>query len=160
MAESTVVRVWGPTEREGDLHRVKGETVRFEPMRIVDHASPVPFYFQLSSYVERQIKENNWAPGQLLPSEQELCGAVGVSRTVVRQAIAELERKGLITKKSGKRSSIAFPKYEGGLMQNLSGFYDDAIAKGQRPATKVLALRITRRRRKSLRRCVSRRALP
>jgi GntR family transcriptional regulator len=61
---------------------------------------------------------------------------------VVRQAIAELERKGLVTKKSGKRSTVAYPKYEGGLMQNLGGFYEDAVAKGQRPSTKVLALRV------------------
>jgi len=120
----------------------KGENVPFERGRIIDHSSPVPFYFQLCRYVEQQIKDHHWKPGQLLPSEQELCAAVGVSRTVVRQAVAELERKGMVTKKSGKRSTVAFPKYEGSLMQNLGGFYDDAVAKGQRPSTKVLALRV------------------
>jgi GntR family transcriptional regulator len=132
----------GSNEDAGKSHRAKGETVRLESTSIVDHSSPVPFYFQLGSYIERQIKDHHWTAGQLLPSEEELCAAVKVSRTVVRQAIAELEQKGLVQKKSGKRSSIALPKYEGGLMQSLSGFYDDALAMGQQPSTKVLALRV------------------
>lgn len=116
-------------------------TITLTGKNVIDHASPVPYYFQFSSYVERRIKDREWTPGQLLPSEQELCATLGVSRTVVRQAMAELERKGLITKQNGKRSSIAPPKYEGGLMQNLRGFYDDAVAKGQKPFTKVMSLR-------------------
>lgn len=125
---------------EGNPHGAAGGIVRVDSGQLVDHASPVPFYFQLSGYVEAQIKDHKWKGGQLLPSEQELCAAAGVSRTVVRQAIAELERKGLVTKQSGKRSSVAFPRYEGTLMQNLRGFFDDAVARGQRPYTKVLEL--------------------
>ncbi len=130
------------TENASPAHSAKGEIVRLESAPIVDHSSPVPFYFQLRGYVERQIKGRHWTAGQLLPSEQELGSAAGVSRTVVRQAIAELERQGLITKQSGKRSSVAFPKYAGSLMQNLRGFYDDAVARGQQPCTKVLDLRV------------------
>lgn len=107
-------------------------------VEVIDRSSPIPLYFQLSKFIENRIKVREWTPGQLLPSEQELCSRFGISRTVVRQALSELERNGFITKQSGKRSTIAFPKYEGGLMQNLHGFYEDAIAKGQTPSTKVL----------------------
>lgn len=110
---------------------------------IVDHNSPVPYYFQLSTYIEKKIKERKWSAGELLPSEQDLCATAAVSRTVVRQAMAELERKGLITKQNGKRSSIAHPKYQGGLMQTLRGFFEDAVEKGQEPYTKVLQLRVS-----------------
>jgi GntR family transcriptional regulator len=142
MRASPTARLSPATENESHPHGAKAEIVRLESAQIVDHSSPVPFYVQLSGYIERQIKDHNWTAGQLLPSEQELGSAAGVSRTVVRQAIAELERKGLIAKQSGKRSSVAFPKYEGSLMQNLRGFYDDALAREQRPYTKVLGLRV------------------
>jgi len=109
---------------------------------VVQRDSPVPYYFQLSTYIESKIKSKEWHPGQLLPSEQGLCDILGISRTVVRQAIAELGRKGLIIKQNGKRSIIAHPKYEGGLMQTMHGFYEDAIAHGQKPSTQVLKFKV------------------
>ena len=117
-------------------------TIHFDDTDIVNHAIPMPYYFQLSSYLERKIKAKEFLPGQLMPSEQEICEKVGISRTVVRQAMTDLERKGLITKQSGKRSTVAYPKYEGSLMQNLRGFYEDAVLKGQKPTTRVLQLSV------------------
>jgi len=118
------------------------DTILFGSATVIHHGSPVPYYYQLSSFIEAKIKAKEWQPDQLLPSEQELCGQLGVSRTVVRQAMAELESKGLINKQSGKRTRVAFPKYEGGLMHNLRGFFEDSIAKGQKPHTKVLDLKM------------------
>jgi GntR family transcriptional regulator len=109
---------------------------------IVRHGSPIPYYFQLSSYIEGEIKAKRLLPGQLMPSEQEICTKLGISRTVVRQALADLERKGLVTKQSGKRSAISHPTYNGGLMQNLRGFYEDAVSKGQKPTTRVLDFKV------------------
>jgi len=114
----------------------------FDSPGIVNHASPIPYYFQLSSYVEQKIKAKELMPGSLLPSEQEICQKLGISRTVVRQAMADLERKGLVSKQSGKRTAIAHPTYDGSLMQNLRGFYEDAVSKGQKPTTRVLDLRV------------------
>ncbi len=114
----------------------------FDSAGIVKHDSPIPYYFQLSSYVEEKIKAKELVPGCLMPSEQEICEKLGISRTVVRQAMADLERKGLVTKQSGKRSAIAYPTYTGSLMQNLRGFYEDAVSKGQKPTTRVLDLRV------------------
>jgi GntR family transcriptional regulator len=113
----------------------------FDDVGIVKHDIPIPYYFQLSSYIEQKIKARGLLPGQLMPSEQELCEKLGISRTVVRQAMADLEIKGLITKQSGKRSTVSYPKYNGSLMQNLRGFHEDAVSKGQRPTTRVLELK-------------------
>ena len=110
--------------------------------KIVRHESPIPYYFQLASYIEQEIKSKNLVPGQLMPSEQEICEKLGISRTVVRQAMSSLERKGLITKKSGKRSAISVPAYNGSLMQNLRGFYEDAVAGGQKPTTCVIDFKV------------------
>lgn len=114
----------------------------FDQPEIVKYNSPVPYYFQLSSYIEQKIKARRLLPGQLMPSEQEICDKLGVSRTVVRQALAYLQQNGFITKQSGKRSAISYPKYNGGLMQNLRGFYEDAVSKGQKPTTRVLELKV------------------
>ncbi len=114
------------------------QTIQFDEPDIVKHDTPIPYYFQLSSYIERKIKAKEFVPGQLMPSEQEICEKLDISRTVVRQAMADLERRGLISKQSGKRSTVSFPRYEGSLMQNLRGFHEDAASKGQKPTTRVL----------------------
>ena len=100
----------------------------------------MPFYFQLGTYIEERVKNGEWRPDQFLPSEQDLCESLGISRTVVRQALDYLERKGLVTKRNGKRTRVAYRKYEGGLMQDLRGFYEDVAARGRKTSTKVLAL--------------------
>ncbi len=120
------------------------DSVNIESAGVVQHDSPIPYYFQFCTYVEAKIQAQEWKAGQLLPSEQEFCDLLGVSRTVVRQAMAELKRKGLIAKQNGKRSSIAYPKYEGGLMQTLRGLYEDVAMKGQKLSTQVLKLKVIR----------------
>ncbi len=115
----------------------------FDGFGVVDHSSPIPYYFQLITFIQNKIKRNEWKPGQILPSEQEFCEHLGISRTVVRQAMADLERQELVAKQNGKRTTIALPKYRGALMQNLQGFFEDALAKGQNPSTTVLDFRVT-----------------
>ncbi|WP_081838897.1 GntR family transcriptional regulator [Thermogemmatispora carboxidivorans] len=123
------------------MQQVKEGVVIFDTDVIV-RDSPVPYYYQLARYIERKIKSREWLPHQLLPSEQEICTRLDVSRTVVRQAMDYLVKEGLVVKQNGKRSSIAGPKYSGDLMQNLRGFYEDAIAKGKVLSTRVLDLKV------------------
>jgi GntR family transcriptional regulator len=113
-------------------------TIEFPRTGVIQHDSPIPYYFQLSKYIEGKIKSKEWVPDQLLPGELEMCQTLGISRTVVRQAMADLDRRGLVAKRNGKRSAVAHPKYEGGLMQTLRGFYEDSKSRGQTPSSKVL----------------------
>lgn len=46
-------------------------------------------------------------PGEELPSERELSEQIGVSRTVVREAIRSLTGKGVIEKQTGRKARIA-----------------------------------------------------
>jgi GntR family transcriptional regulator, transcriptional repressor for pyruvate dehydrogenase complex len=48
-----------------------------------------------------RIESGELAPGQRLPTEQEIVNATGVSRTVVREALASLRARGLITTRQG-----------------------------------------------------------
>ncbi len=111
-------------------------------MEAIQKSSPIPYYFQLCTFIEERINCGEWRPGQFLPSEQEICSTLGISRTVVRQALAHLEHKGLVRKQNGKRTVVAYPKYEGGLMQDSRGFYEDTAARGRLTATKVLNLKV------------------
>jgi len=63
---------------------------------------------------------------------------------VIRQAMSELKRKGLIQKQNGKRSTIAVPQYEGGLMQTLRGLYQDVAQKGKKLTTRVLQFKVVK----------------
>ncbi|UCG26393.1 MAG: GntR family transcriptional regulator [Chloroflexota bacterium] len=88
------------------------------------------------------IDHGGGQPGEQLPGEPELCRMFGVSRTVIRQALKELEYEGLIVREKGKGTFIAEPKIRESLFQELTGFYQDMAAKGHKPTSKVLKQKI------------------
>ncbi len=117
-------------------------TVGLQDLGTIVEASPIPLYFQLIKLVEEKIQTQAWVPGQSLPSEQAFCDHFSLSRTVVRQAFADLEHRGLLRKRNGKKTTIAHPEYRGALMQSLRGFHEEAEREGQRPRTKVLEFKV------------------
>ena len=48
-----------------------------------------------------RVESNTYAPGQKLPTEQELCREFGVSRTVIREAVASLRLGGRLVSRQG-----------------------------------------------------------
>lgn len=124
------------------MQQEKEAQIALDEQGIINHDSPVPYYYQLAQYMERKIKSKQWLPHQVLPSEQEICAQLGISRTVVRQAMNYLVNERLVIKQNGKRSCIAGLKYSGNLMQNLRGFYEDAVAQDRVPTSKVLDFRV------------------
>ncbi len=48
------------------------------------------------------IKEGNFSPGDKLPSENELAKNLGISRTIVREALASLKNDDIVEAKQGK----------------------------------------------------------
>jgi GntR family transcriptional regulator len=116
--------------------------VLLAPDDVVDLSSAVPYYLQMTQHIEEKIKNGKWKPGSKLPSEQTLCEHFKVSRTVVRQALNALSSADLVATYKGKGSFITQPKMAWQLMQTLSGFYDDAVARGQKVSTRVLELTI------------------
>jgi GntR family transcriptional regulator len=104
----------------------------------IDFDSHLPYYIQLIDILREKVQSGQWNPGLQIPGEQELCELYGVSRTVVRQALRELELDGMITRRKGKGTFIAPPKIGEGLVQKLTGFYQDMVERGLRPMTRVL----------------------
>ena len=124
----------------------QGDTQQAERMLqaddTIDFGSAIPYYYQLHQLLEVKISSGLWTPGRKLPSEKNLCAHFGVSRTVVRQALNELASGGLIETQKGKGSFVSAPKHTWRLMQSLSGFNEDTIARGQTIQTQVLALEL------------------
>lgn len=57
--------------------------------------------------IAAQIREGRLAPGSRLPTEQELMLALGVSRTVVREAVSALRAEGLVVTRQGSGAFVA-----------------------------------------------------
>lgn len=104
----------------------------------VDHASPIPYYFQLREYLIQLIQTGALHDGEQLPTEMELCSATGLSRTVIRQALQDLVNEGYLERFRAKGTFVARPKVSERLIQTLTGFYEDSIAHGLTPRTQVL----------------------
>ena len=104
----------------------------------INFESHIPYYHQLIEIIKQNIKEGLWQPGDQIPSEMELCESFGISRTVVRQALRDLEGEDIIFKRKGKGTFVAKPKISEGLIQKLTGFYQDMVERGLEPKTKVL----------------------
>lgn len=106
----------------------------------IDKASPVPFYYQLRQLLERAVAGGVLAAGEQIPTEASLCERYDVSRTVVRQALSDLERTGLVTRLKGKGTFVAEPKVSEFVAQSLTSLHEDLSARGERLETKVLRL--------------------
>ena len=104
----------------------------------IDFDNHVPYYIQLIDILKAQIENKSWNAGDKIPGEEELCVTYQISRTVVRQALQELEREGVIVRRKGKGTFIAEPKIVEGLVEKLTGFYGDMVDKGLKPQTRVL----------------------
>jgi GntR family transcriptional regulator len=86
-----------------------------------------------------QIEQREILPGDLLPSEGDLCVTFRVSRSVIRQALATLQAEGLVKKSIGRGTTVLVrpelhrdPRWLAGLSAQMAGL-------GSRVATKVLS---------------------
>lgn len=61
----------------------------------------------VASSIAREIAEGRLNPGDQLPTEQSLASTFGVSRNVVREAIARLRSEGRIRSQQGKGAFVA-----------------------------------------------------
>ena len=83
-----------------------------------------------------------WPPGDRLPTEQDLAAWFGVSRMTLRHALAELARRGLVTRAVGRHGGtfVAAPKLEQDLT-TLAGFSEQLRRHGMVAGARVLSAR-------------------
>lgn len=108
----------------------------------IDRRSPLPYYAQLKRLLTERLDAEIPA-GARLPGEIALCDAYGVSRTVVRQALDELESEGRIVRRKGQGTFAAARKIDETLFQSLTGLYEDVTARGEELRSEVRELAVT-----------------
>ncbi len=86
---------------------------------------------EITRQLERSILSGNLEVGDYLPSERALCEQLGVSRSVVREALGRLASLGLVESRHGSGTRVASPSgreitvgYER-LMRNGEGSLED-----------------------------------
>ena len=72
----------------------------------IDRSSPLPAYYQIQMDLKNRILRNEWNEKEHIPGEIELAKQYNVSRITLRQALAELEKDGLIYKVRGRGTFI------------------------------------------------------
>jgi GntR family transcriptional regulator len=109
---------------------------------VIDKTSPVPFYYQLRQLLEQAIASGVLGVDHKIPTEAALCERYDVSRTVVRQALSDLERTGLVSRQKGRGTFVAAPKLSEFVAQTLTSLHEDLSARGERLETTVLRLEV------------------
>lgn len=108
----------------------------------VDRNSLLPFYFQLKQIILADIAAQDLRPGDRYVGDHELSAKYGVSRTVVRQALGELESEGVIERIKGRGTFIAHPKVDEGLARSLTGLYEEVRKRGSSLRSEVRRLEL------------------
>ncbi|MGW9349506.1 GntR family transcriptional regulator [Nocardiopsis flavescens] len=106
----------------------------------VDRTDTRPLHAQVAGALRAEIDDHVIAPGETLPSEAALCERFGVSRSVVRQALATLEDEGTVRRTPGRAPVAAVPTEHHRLVQRVTGLFDQFSSEGLRLSTRVLSL--------------------
>lgn len=97
-----------------------------------------PLYKQLKEYLYEEIEKGRLKPDQQIASERELCRRFRLSRTTVRQALAEAIAEGVFYRIPGKGTFVAKPKKVEQQAYAITNFMDTMLAKGWQPGMEVL----------------------
>lgn len=108
----------------------------------LDPISSEPLYRQLADALSALITSGTLRPGDTMPTEDELCGALDVSRTTVRKAYAELVAAGRVVRRPRKGTVVAEPKLPRSL-DSLYNFSADMTRLGMKPTSQVLEFKQT-----------------
>ncbi|HEY3091898.1 MAG TPA: GntR family transcriptional regulator, partial [Vicinamibacterales bacterium] len=66
----------------------------------------VPLYQQIQHLIRHRITSGHYAPGSQIPSENDLCRELNVSRVTLREALRELVRDDMLVKIQGKGTFV------------------------------------------------------
>ncbi len=94
---------------------------------------------QIEDWLAGEIAVGALVPGDRLPTEHDLAAWFGVSRMTLRHALAELARRGLVTRAVGRHGGtfVAEPKLEQDLT-TLAGFSEQMRRHGMVAGARVL----------------------
>jgi GntR family transcriptional regulator len=110
-------------------------------LSIQPETQPIPtsLYARIRDELRAQIVSGLYPPHARLPSESELMAQHGVSRITVRNALAGLEKEGVLFKIAGKGVFVSKPKPSQSLVR-LQGFAEAMTQHGHEIFNKILSM--------------------
>jgi GntR family histidine utilization transcriptional repressor len=78
---------------------------------------PAAAYTRIVDWLRGEIAAGRLAPGERIPSENELVASFGVSRMTANRAVRELTQEGLVTRTAGSGSFVAQRRLELSLLR-------------------------------------------
>lgn len=102
-----------------------------------------PLHINISQQIQQQILNDNYSPGDKLPSERELIAIYQASRITIRRAIANLVQQGLVATYQGKGAFVTQKKKVAYRISNPLTFVEqDLKAKGIKLSLQNLAFEL------------------
>lgn len=95
----------------------------------LDLSSGVPLHRQVYDQIRQMINRGGYQAGHKLPGEAEIAQHLGISRNTVRQGIGRLVSEGLVERRAGDGTRVAYKTTDVGLGQ-WSSFSREMAAKG------------------------------
>lgn len=74
---------------------------------VVSNPSGAPLYKAVKRKIIESIREGEWKPGDVIPSEKKLCERFGVSMGTIRKAVDELSAEGFLIRQQGRGTFVA-----------------------------------------------------
>jgi GntR family transcriptional regulator len=102
-----------------------------------DRSDPTPLWVQLKNLFSDAILKKELMPSARLPSEQALCEIFGVSRPVVRAAIAGLAAEGHLARIPRKGIFVTLPRMETNFLTSNVSVHSDLTARGHKVTSKA-----------------------
>jgi GntR family transcriptional regulator len=127
----------GAAETEGPARPALRTGARQPPQIVRGPGTTV--HGQIEDWLAGEIAVGALVPGDRLPTEKDLAAWFGVSRMTLRHALAELARRGLVTRTVGRHGGtfVAAPKLEQDLT-TLAGFSEQLRRHGVVAGARVL----------------------
>ena len=109
------------------------------PLPALDRSASVPLWMQFRDALRGRILGGEFDTDAKLPTEAEFGEQFGISRIVVREALADLVRNNLIYKIKGRGAFVAARERDEDFVSTVLGFSDEMERKGLTVRTQVLA---------------------
>ena len=108
----------------------------------IDKSIPIPLYYQFKNILIEMMRKDILNPGDMIPTEFELCELFDISRTTVRQALTELVNENKFYRVKGRGTFVAQDKINQDFIKRIESFKSEMERKGYTPSSKVLEFEV------------------
>lgn len=96
-----------------------------------------PKYIEIYDTISKQLEDEIYKVGDMLPTEKELCVTFNTSRMTVNKVISILSQEGKVKRTRGKGTFVTDSNMDKDIIK-LTSFSEDMIKMGKQPGSKLL----------------------